>query len=351
MLGVIDTLEQHINMENQDADIVQSINVNEVTCVLPTKSNPAEAPVARRRKQTHETTSSALQSINRGSIRNAPTRSKKRVKRSPLPITVQVSQQAPQSTRRTSARKRNDRSHSTTTRTAQLARGPNRRSTRIRIISSSRENLGEKERAEETDGNLHAIGQQNSTLDDGDDDRRGEGEKGTTSSLAASNRHYSTLKSFEERFEELLKFKQKFGHCNAPHTKSSEYYSLGMWSSNLRSSYIQLQKGENRHHKLTDANIQRLEEAGFKWTLRPPRRTFDERFEELLKFKQKFGHCNVPATKSSKYWSLGCWCRDLRVAYKRFKKGEKPRIKLALENIWRLEEAGFKWQLHNDVQL
>ena len=99
---------------------------------------------------------SAVQSITPGDAGNAPTRSKKRVKRSPLPITVQVSQPAPAPPRRTSARKRNDRSQSTTT--AQLARAPNMRSTRSRIVSSSREYLVEKERAEEeTDGNLQAI--------------------------------------------------------------------------------------------------------------------------------------------------------------------------------------------------
>ena len=42
--------------------------------------------------------------------------------------------------------------------------------------------------------------------------------------------------------------------------------------------------------KLTDDNIVRLEEAGFKWSLVP---NFDDHFEELMEFKQKFGHCNL----------------------------------------------------------
>ena len=322
-------------MENQDADIhiVQSTNANKVICVMPTTNTPAEA-VARGRKRAHEATSSAVQSITPGGTGNAPARSKKRGKRSPLPITAANPANAPVAVA-----------------AVQVARAPpNMGSTRTRIIINSRENLGEEERAEDaTDDNLQAIGQHKSTLDDGedDDDQRGGGEKGTTSSLAASNRRYSTHKSFENRFEELLKFKQKFGHCNAPHTKSSEYYSLGMWSSNLRRSYNHLQKGETPNNKLTDDHIRRLEEAGFKWTLlrtRSPRRTFDEHFEELLKFKQKFGHCNDPQMKSGEYYSLGKWCTDLRTSYKRIQKGETPRIKLALGTIRRLEEAGFNWQ-------
>jgi len=112
----------------------------------------------------------------------------------------------------------------------------------------------------------------------------------------------------------------------------------------LRASYAKVQKGETPHQKLTDDHIRRLDGAGFKWSLILPRKTFDEHFEELLKFKQKFGHCNARQIKSSEYFSLGHWCSDLRTSYKRIQKGETPRIKLALGNIRRLEEAGFNWQ-------
>jgi len=48
-----------------------------------------------------------------------------------------------------------------------------------------------------------------------------------------------------------------------------------------------------RHRlKLTQENIQQLEDAGFKWSVSTPR-TFDERYAELMKYKEKVGHCNA----------------------------------------------------------
>jgi hypothetical protein len=42
--------------------------------------------------------------------------------------------------------------------------------------------------------------------------------------------------------------------------------------------------------------MKRLENAGFEWKLL---KTFDDRFNDLVAFKAKFGHCNVPSTKSN----------------------------------------------------
>jgi len=212
--------------------------------------------------------------------------------------------------------------------TGQLARAPtNRRSTRKRNnISIPRERHGGEKRREgeeETGDNLQAIDEQESTLND--NDQRGGGERVIAIPVAPKRR--SAIKSFDERFEELMKFKDEFGHCNVPTRKSSEWhYSLARWCSNLRISYNQTQKGYTPRYKLAHEDILRLEEADFKWSLEiSPRRTFDERFEELLKFKDEFGHCNVPRTKSREHhFSLGSWCKNLRTSYKTIQKGYTP---------------------------
>ena len=139
-----------------------------------------------------------------------------------------------------------------------------------------------------------------------------------------------------------MDFKHKFGHCNVPRTKSSEYKSLGKWCSKLRGAYNKIQKGETPDRNLTPEMIQQLNDAGFKWRLS---RTFDERFAELMKFKEKFDHCNVPQKKSGEYQSLGKWCNHLRTAYKKIQKRETQHRKLTPENIRKLEDAGFKWSL------
>ena len=51
--------------------------------------------------------------------------------------------------------------------------------------------------------------------------------------------------------------------------------------------------------KLSKADIQRLENAGFEWNL-SKKVSFDERLKDLMAFKAEFGHCNVPLTRSRK---------------------------------------------------
>ena len=104
---------------------------------------------------------------------------------------------------------------SRTKRSEPVTRATNRRSTRkIHNINSPREcDGGEngREGGEETDANLPAIDEQESTLDD--NDRCGGGKKRVIA-IPASPKRRSAYTSFDELFEELMKFKAKFGHCN-----------------------------------------------------------------------------------------------------------------------------------------
>ena len=66
-------------------------------------------------------------------------------------------------------------------------------------------------------------------------------------------------------------------------------------------------------------------------------RTFDHHFDELMEFKQKFGHCDVSRGASSR--SLAIWCTTVRTSYwyRQIQIGEKPQYQLSAENIQRLE--------------
>jgi hypothetical protein len=148
-------------------------------------------------------------------------------------------------------------------------------------------------------------------------------------------------KTFDERFKDLMSFKAEFGHCHVPQTRSrnNKHLSLGLWCKNTRQCY--------KASKLSKADIKRLENAGFEWSSGCKKYTFDERFKDLMFFKEEFGHCNVPRTNSrnNKHLSLGCWCRHIRQSYKAIKKGGKPSNKLSKADIQRLENAGFEWNL------
>jgi hypothetical protein len=158
-------------------------------------------------------------------------------------------------------------------------------------------------------------------------------------------------KTFDERLIDLMSFKAKFGHCNVPKTKSSnnKYLSLGLWCGNVRSSYKSIKEGgtTTRNNKLSKADMKRLENAGFEWNDICKKIIFDDRFKDLVAFKAKFGHCNVPTTQSSnnKYRSLGQWCGHVRTSYKAIKDGGTPHYKLSKADMKRLENAGFEWKL------
>jgi len=133
--------------------------------------------------------------------------------------------------------------------------------------------------------------------------------------------------------------------CLQMSCRTGEYPSLGKWCITMRTSYKKIHKNERSRNKLTQENIRQLEDAGFKWSL-TTHRTFDERYAELMKFKEKVGHCNVPQT-SGEYQSLEKWCNDLRTTYKKIQNNETPLRKLTQENFQQLEDARFNWSLRS----
>jgi len=210
-----------------------------------------------------------------------------------------------------------------------------------------------------------------------------------------SKSHQKT--SFDERCNQLLRFKEEFGHCNVP-CKYRGNQSLWNWCSHMRNSYQEMQKGTKPQYSLSQDMIGRLEEIGFQWRCdrdlitfkeetqseskssskeddshikeaddesstnasnecdsfksKPKRKShsFDERCIQFLQFKEEFGHRNAPVLNAVNP-SLGKWCYAMRGAYKSIQKGEKTSCNLSLKRIERLEEIGFQWQsvVHDEV--
>jgi hypothetical protein len=160
------------------------------------------------------------------------------------------------------------------------------------------------------------------------------------STVAATTRVHKRkkrcFKTFDERLKDLMAFKAEYGHCNVPCTRSrnNKHYTLGAWCSTMRNSYRTIKEGGISTHRLSKANIKRLENAGFQWSLY---NTFDERLKDLIAFKAEFEHCNVPATQArnnnKKHTSLGTWCSGIRRSYKAIKVGGKLSCKLSKADI------------------
>jgi len=86
-------------------------------------------------------------------------------------------------------------------------------------------------------------------------------------------------------YQRLKEYHDRHGDADVP-LQWTEYPKLGNWVSHQRQKF---KKGD-----LLPEHIRMLEELGFSWSLRE-RGTWDDRFGELVAFKQRHGHFDVPA--------------------------------------------------------
>ena len=128
---------------------------------------------------------------------------------------------------------------------------------------------------------------------------------------------------WEEMFARLFRYKDRNGHCNVP-KKWEKDPQLGGWVSKQR---LNAKQG-----RLLAKYVQRLEALGFEWE--PGATRWEEMFARLFQYKDRTGHCNVPA-KWEKDLQLGTWIGNQR---QRRKRGS-----LSADHIQRLDALGFKW--------
>ena len=154
--------------------------------------------------------------------------------------------------------------------------------------------------------------------------------------------------SWDDRFEELKKFKEKFGHLKV--TRSGEYAALGEW--------VKLQR---KLYKAKDKNImgvreRKLEELGFLWMAPDFRQhTFEDRLEECRNFRREHGHLHVPSAIAAARFneqsevskeenSFRIWAQRQRDEYRKFNSGMKST--LDTKRIKTLSDMGFVWEKH-----
>ena len=121
------------------------------------------------------------------------------------------------------------------------------------------------------------------------------------------------------RFFELLDFKRAHGHCNVP-AKWPNNPQLGGWLSGQRARKSTLAV---RRRKLFDG-------IGLEWA--PLEAAWERRYRELVAFKDKFGHCNVPGEWAENP-QLGLWVSNQR--------HRKQRLKALQKRM--LNRLGFDW--------
>jgi flagellar motor protein MotB len=140
-------------------------------------------------------------------------------------------------------------------------------------------------------------------------------------------------KTIDERMEDLKLFKETHGHVNVSGSIPKDK-SLAKFCVQVRHAHNN--PGKSKMKKLTIENIARLNAIGFNWTLQEyVMRSFDERIDDLEKYKRTHGHLSMKIHEES---SLYHFC--LGVRHSILHDGKR---KLTVERIARLDAIGFEW--------
>lgn len=142
-------------------------------------------------------------------------------------------------------------------------------------------------------------------------------------------------------FERLVSFKERHGHCLVPN-RYRDHHALGAWVSTQRRQYKILVSGSSASTPMTPERAAQLEAIGFVWATTDPRHIpWQNRFEELCRFREQHGHCLVPIGYK-KNIQLSNWVSTQRQEYKLLIDGRPSR--LTDERIKKLSDIGFIWE-------
>lgn len=177
----------------------------------------------------------------------------------------------------------------------------------------------------------------------------------TTVQDSATSAQYSfhQAEQWSTRFDELLFFKGQHGHCCVPH-HFPENPLLAQWIKRQRSQYKLKKQGQ--HSTLSDERERTLTDVGFVWDSHAA--AWMEKFNELVQFKQRYGHCRVTLSDET-FSKLGVWVKTQRRNYRRLSwnkslnEGKTSSTRetrlttLSPERIGLLNSLGFDWDPRN----
>jgi len=133
----------------------------------------------------------------------------------------------------------------------------------------------------------------------------------------------SREQTWDRRFGELLRFKEKFGHCNVREDDKTNP-GLGKWVSYIRRSHRLAKQGRrSRGKRLCDKRILQLKSVGFVFELKEQMsvKQFENGITLLKEFYSKEGHCRVPNFYPSNP-TFGLCVEDMRTEYRKHLAGE-----------------------------
>ncbi|KKQ10928.1 MAG: Type III restriction protein res subunit, partial [candidate division TM6 bacterium GW2011_GWF2_36_6] len=136
--------------------------------------------------------------------------------------------------------------------------------------------------------------------------------------------------TWDERFGELCKFKEKNRDCNVPKDYAKNP-SLGIW--------VDGQRGKYKNKKLSSDKIKKLEGIEFNWD--PNGTRWEKGFAKLCEYKNTHDDCMVPSTYKDK--TLATWVTRQRTLYNQDKLSPKC-INLLINIGFVFEPDDAAWQ-------
>ena len=130
---------------------------------------------------------------------------------------------------------------------------------------------------------------------------------------------------WEDMYALLVKYKQRKGHCNVPHSYQETGENIGTWW--IRQRHLK------KNGKLDAMKEQKLEDLGVVWD--PYAQQWDDLYILLAQYKRREGHCNVPQSDQEDGRNLGAWLSTQRQDEKN---GDLDVVKEQ-----KLEELGVVW--------
>lgn len=160
-------------------------------------------------------------------------------------------------------------------------------------------------------------------------------------STAPSHQSLSRFDTWNDQFQDLLKFRSAHGHCCVPNY-CVENPPLGHWVKRQRYQYSLMKKGEQS--SMTEERITALEEAGFIWNAHDA--AWEEKLSDLRAYRVVNGHCKVPSTCQENP-ELATWAkrqrREFKVLCRDLANGTERRSKrcMTVKRVLKLAKVGF----------
>jgi hypothetical protein len=117
-------------------------------------------------------------------------------------------------------------------------------------------------------------------------------------------------KKWNKNFADLVEYKKKHGNCEVP---PSQHTPLSYWVTQQHKEYQKVQ--EKKPSRLTLQKVQQLTDLGFVFRQVAKSFTWEQRIEQLKKYREKHNHTRVPKSDPQ----LGVFVNRQRYEYSKYK--------------------------------